>query len=134
MLVIDCSIVGPLVLADEPILSDLTADAISRGPLVAPAHWPLEIMNMLHVAERRGRLDLAGRRRATRRVRQLTVSVQTDTGDFAWTEITRLADLHQLTVYDAAYLELGVRLNASIATRDSELIEAARAEGLRVLD
>lgn len=132
-LVIDCSIIGPLVLADEPVLSDQTADALAHGPLVVPAHWPLEIMNMLHVAERRGRLDRAARRSAVHQVRNLVVTAHTDTGDFAWTETSRLADLYTLTIYDAAYLELAIRMDASLATRDGDLMEAARAEGVEVL-
>ncbi|PAX06868.1 hypothetical protein CKY28_12380 [Sphingomonas lenta] len=132
-MVVDCSIVGPLALADEPALSERVTDALSHKPLIAPAHWPLEVMNMLHVAERRGRLDRLGRDAAARQIRDLAVTVRTDTGDFAWTEASRLADLHGLTIYDAAYLELAIRLRASLATRDGDLIVAARAENVPVL-
>lgn len=88
---------------------------------------------MLHVAERRGRLDRPARSVAMRQLRSLAVTTQADTGDHAWTETSRLADVHRLTIYDAAYLELALRVHASLATRDADLIHAAHAEGVEVL-
>jgi len=41
-----------------------------------------------------------------------------------------LARFHRLTAYDAAYLELALRLNAPLATLDDALSNAARAEGV----
>jgi predicted nucleic acid-binding protein len=38
-----------------------------------------------------------------------------------------------LTSYDAAYLELALRLQLPVATRDAELAEAAWASGIGVL-
>jgi predicted nucleic acid-binding protein len=44
-----------------------------------------------------------------------------------------LALRFQLTSYDAAYLELALRLQLPIATRDDALVEAAWAAGVGVL-
>jgi predicted nucleic acid-binding protein len=44
-----------------------------------------------------------------------------------------LALRFQLTSYDAAYLELALRLQLPIATRDDALAEAAWAAGVGVL-
>ena len=44
-----------------------------------------------------------------------------------------LADRHRLTLYDAAYLELALRLNLPLATLDQALRDAAAALGLAVL-
>ena len=41
----------------------------------------------------------------------------------------RLAQRHDLSFYDAAYLELGLRLTLPLATRDDALTNAALAEG-----
>ncbi len=52
------------------------------------------------------------------------------------TELPRLnglADRHQLTAYDTAYLDLAMRLVLPIATLDDDLKKAAQAEGLSVL-
>jgi predicted nucleic acid-binding protein len=41
-----------------------------------------------------------------------------------------LADRHGLTVYDAAYLELAIDVDAELATDDRDLRRAAQAEGI----
>jgi len=42
----------------------------------------------------------------------------------------RIARRHRLTAYDAAYLELAGRMNPSLATLDTQLRQAAAAEGI----
>lgn len=49
------------------------------------------------------------------------------------TAILFLALRYDLTSYDAAYLELALRLQLPIATRDAALMEAAKAAGGGVL-
>jgi predicted nucleic acid-binding protein len=44
-----------------------------------------------------------------------------------------LATAHQLTAYDAAYLDLAKRLSLPLATRDVDLRRAALAEGIQIL-
>jgi predicted nucleic acid-binding protein len=43
-----------------------------------------------------------------------------------------LGRLHNLTAYDATYLELAMRRSAVLATFDRKLAAAARAAGVRV--
>ena len=45
-------------------------------------------------------------------------------------DVRSLADAHGLTAYDAAYLELGVRRHARLATLDGKLPLAARSAGV----
>jgi predicted nucleic acid-binding protein len=47
-------------------------------------------------------------------------------------EVLRLARTHQLSVYDAAYLELARRHRVELATLDGDLMKAARAEAVRL--
>ena len=49
-------------------------------------------------------------------------------------DMMRLARSHRLTAYDAAYLELALRKGAPLATLDRRLAEAARAEGVSVVE
>jgi predicted nucleic acid-binding protein len=49
-------------------------------------------------------------------------------------QVLRLAKTHQLTFYDATYLELVLRLNGQLASFDKQLINAARACGITCLD
>jgi hypothetical protein len=44
-----------------------------------------------------------------------------------------LARKHRLSVYDASYLELAQRETLPLATRDADLIRAARAETLSLI-
>ncbi len=45
-------------------------------------------------------------------------------------ETVRLSDKHDLTVYDAAYLELALRHDAPLGTLDDDLRRAAGAENV----
>jgi predicted nucleic acid-binding protein len=45
-------------------------------------------------------------------------------------QVARLALTHGLTYYDAAYLELVLRLNGQLASRDRQLLAVARTCGI----
>lgn len=51
----------------------------------------------------------------------------------AWGPTAKLAETHKLTAYDAAYLELAIRLDLPLATSDRSLIFAAEVAGVQVL-
>ncbi len=59
--------------------------------------------------------------------------VDPDTDAYAWTVVLQLADRFQLTLYDAAYLELAARRRLPLATLDRDLREAAAALGIALL-
>lgn len=132
MLVLDASFAGALVLPDEPDPPAALITPLAEGPLIAPAHWPLESANMLQTALRRGRIDSKGRDTALRQLDELMVAVEPGEPETLRRAIA-LADRHGLTVYDAAYLELAVRLNATMASRDRALIAACKAADIAVL-
>lgn len=92
--------------------------------------WPLEVVNGLLTAERRGRLDAADVRRAASLLLSLPIVVDPIARRRAFESTHALARKHGLTSYDAAYLELAVRLGIPLATLDSPLAAAAAAEGV----
>lgn len=51
----------------------------------------------------------------------------------AWRDILGLARAEGLTTYDAAYLELAIRLNVPLLTKDIDLIGAAKRRGVIAL-
>jgi predicted nucleic acid-binding protein len=51
----------------------------------------------------------------------------------ALVEAVNLADEHRLTVYDALYLQLALDVEAELATLDTDLIAAARSEGVKLV-
>ncbi len=63
-------------------------------------------------------------------LQSLPISVDDETALRAWPDTLPLAQLHDLTVYDAAYLELAVRLGLPLASLDTQLKEAAAAVGV----
>ena len=100
---------------------------------VAPQHWPLEALNGLMMAERRNRVDAERRRRLARFLSDLPITLDAETSVQVWTATQDLAELHRLTVYDAAYLELALRQNLPLASLDGPLRAAGAARGVPLL-
>lgn len=99
----------------------------------APMIWPLEALNGLLVAERRGRLDAPRRRRLAGFLHALPIKLDNETAARAWTEAVHLAERFALSSYDAAYLELARRHRLPLASLDEDLRNAAVALGIAVL-
>lgn len=64
---------------------------------------------------------------------KLAIESDAHTGHHATTTTLALGRRHKLSSYDAAYLELAMRLGLPLATLDKNLRKAARAEGIAVL-
>lgn len=94
----------------------------------APALWQLEFANVLRSACKRGALDAQEAHEVIEQIAALPIMVDRDTPGPA--AILSLALRYDLTSYDAAYLELALRLQLPIATQDAALMEAARAAGV----
>jgi predicted nucleic acid-binding protein len=129
--VLDCSVALAWCFHDE---QDPYADAIAaRFPavdLIVPSLWHLEIANIFVVAERRGRATQADTQTWLGFLTSLAVTVDGETVTRAWADTLSLARAHNLTSYDAAYLELALRLGIPLATLDSQLKSAAQAVGV----
>lgn len=96
---------------------------------VPPLFW-LEIRNLLIMAERRKRLGIGEALPYLLRLRELPFE---DAGGGSDTGIFAMADRHNLTGYDAAYLALAIEDSLPLATLDRKLATAARAAGVTVL-
>lgn len=133
-LVIDASLAVSWSI-DEEITAERQQllDAVDRHGAVVPAIWPLEVANGLMVASRRTRISEAAIARTLVELEHLPVHVDTQTGHHAWRRTVALGLAHRLTAYDAAYLELAIRLGLPLATLDVALARAARHEGVTVL-
>ncbi len=125
-LVLDASLTLSWYFADERSEeSDRVLDRVAEEGAFVPGLWRLEVANALQVAVRRKRCDLAFRDKALAELRNLPITVDTETDHAAWSATLHLADRFGLTLYDAAYLELARRRHLPIATRDSALRAAA---------
>jgi predicted nucleic acid-binding protein len=108
-------------------------EAIAGGAtLEVPAIWPLEVANALTVLVRRRKLTEEDRRIGVSRLRELPVTVDHDMAALAFTTLSDLAVEHDLSVYDAAYLELAQRRKLVIGCKDGPLRNAARHCGVKI--
>jgi predicted nucleic acid-binding protein len=132
--VLDCSVALAWFLPGErSAATEALLDQVTEAGAMVPAPWRLEVGNVLLIAERKGRITRTHRLTALAALRHLSIRTDPETDANAWSGTLELAMEHALTLYDAAYLELGLRTGLAIATLDQALAEAARAVGIAVL-
>ena len=105
---------------------------VAEGAIV-PCLWRLEVGNVLRNAARRQRCDEAYVDLSLQRLGRLPVAVDEETNRHAWDATRALSRRYDLTLYDAAYLELALRENIALATLDAELAKAASAESVALI-
>ena len=106
-------------------------DAIADGAtLEVPALWPLEVANALTVLARRGKLTEDERRAGLGWLRGLRLQVDHEMATLAFSRLSELATKYQLSVYDAAYLELAQRRTLPLGCKDGSLKSAALKSGV----
>jgi predicted nucleic acid-binding protein len=101
-----------------------------QGSYHAPGIWLWELGNVLAMAYRRNRLQRAHFERGLELAAQARVEVDPLPNLHRRSQILRLAEAHHLTYYDASYLELVVRLNGILVSRDRQLVQAAQSCGI----
>jgi predicted nucleic acid-binding protein len=133
-LVLDASATLAWLLPEE--LTDeisATFDLIADDCAWVSGLWRMEVANSLSVNLRRGRITPLQRQRFLEDLKLLPIFCDQQTNDHVWGRTLELADLHRLTVYDATYLELALRLSLPLATLDDDLRNAAQREGVPLL-
>jgi predicted nucleic acid-binding protein len=135
VLIVDASVTLPWCFIDEatPFTNGLL-DRVRNGEEAAvPAHWPVEVLNGLLKAQRRGRISDTDVRQFLVMLGSLPILVE-QYYDTSYLESLRvLARKHNLTSYDTAYLELAQQYSLPLATLDQDLRAAAIAEGVKLL-
>ncbi|GHV05849.1 twitching motility protein PilT [Campylobacterota bacterium] len=134
--VIDCSFIMAVAMPDErSALVCERFDAIERdaGELLVPHLWWLETTNVLMNAIRRGRLTLNDALERRKLIDSYNFSTDQAYGAEYGGRLLALCALHDLSAYDAAYLELAIRKKARLATLDVRLKRSAEASGLSVI-
>lgn len=108
-------------------------DAIADGAtLEVPALWPLEVANALLVLMRRRKLAEDERQAGLGWLQGLRVRIDHEMSALAFSRLSQLAAAHQLSVYDAAYLELALRRRVMLGCKDGPLRAAATQAGVRL--
>lgn len=116
------------------ILADQVLNELKEAGGTVPAIWPLEVVNVLIVGERRKRHSQTSSREFIENLEALPIAIDAKTHERAWETIFFLASRHQLSAYDAAYLELGIRTRGRLATLDIAMRKAAMSIGLDLFD
>jgi predicted nucleic acid-binding protein len=130
-LVVDASAALSWSIADE---SDVEALALlrkvrSEGAIV-PALWLFEMENGLRNALRRGRITEAEAQVIQAKLSRLPIRVVDSSERISFHGALALANRFDLSVYDAAYLDVALRYKGDLATRDRRLAEVAGQLGL----
>jgi predicted nucleic acid-binding protein len=131
-LIWDCSVTVAMAFEDERDgYSRRVFQAVRQGGALAPAHWPMEVVNALRSAERRNRIVPSASLEFLAKLTRLPVRIEGFPG--VATNMTALygaASECALTAYDAAYLRLAQQTGLPLAAKDDELNKAARRKGV----
>ncbi|MDD5343367.1 MAG: type II toxin-antitoxin system VapC family toxin [Smithella sp.] len=132
--VIDNSVVMSWCFKDETSkYTDTVLDYLENTTAYVPAIWPLEVSNVLLVAERRKRLNQADSSRFISLLFELPIIVEPESPERMLSEILALAREYKLSSYDASYLDLAMRKGLPIATTDKNIMSAARKSHVPIL-
>ena len=132
--VLDCSVTMTWVFSDEANEStDALRESLLKDSAIVPVLWPIEVGNVLLVATRRGRITEDDWPRIRDDLEALPIDLDPESCDRVLDTVLPIANEHKLSVYDAMYLELALRLGLPLATLDQKLIAAGKAAEMEVL-
>jgi len=127
MVIIDCSIAVNWTLNDEH--SDYAAIVLAyftdnKPELFVPPLFTLEVLNALQMAFKRKRIS----KEELAKTRRYWLKHPVHVCGLNYDRIIELVDKHQLTPYDAAYLDVAISKQTPLATLDKSLMFAAKKE------
>lgn len=128
--IIDASVVIAWAFKEQHATAERALARIQTEEAIVPALWWYELRNVLVLGERHKRLAERETARFLRDISRLMITIDSSPNE---AQVLMLARRHQLTVYDAAYLELAGREALPLATLDEELAAAARAEQVALI-
>ena len=132
--VVDNSVVISCCFRDETNnYADTVLDRLTEAAAAVPSIWPLEVVNVLLVAERQKRLSESESIRFITLLSQLPIVVEYERPEMMMKELLALARANNLSSYDASYLDLAMRKGLPIATLDNKLIKAAERIDVPIL-
>jgi predicted nucleic acid-binding protein len=131
--VVDNSIIMSWCFKDETDdYAEIVLSRLTEATAVVPSIWPLEVVNVLLVAERQKRLSESDSVRFITLLSQLPIVVEYERPEMM-KELLSLARANGLSSYDASYLDLAMRNGFPIATLDNKLINAAKKSDVPIL-
>lgn len=114
--------------------SEFVIGSLDRQRASVPAIWPLEVTNALLVAIRQGRIERAAATRLLGVIDRFPLDIDRASSRIVFEpNVLDIGLTHNLTAYDASYLELARRRGIPLATQDKRLAEAGHAAGVEIL-
>jgi predicted nucleic acid-binding protein len=108
-------------------------DRLVDESALVPAHWYLEVANVLAMAEKRHRISADDSVEFLTLIKTFDLEVDHEISSRAFDQLLPLCRQHGLTSYDAAYLDLAMRRKLPLATLDEELKAAAGKLGIKLI-
>jgi predicted nucleic acid-binding protein len=96
---------------------------------IVPGLWGLEAGNVIARAESRGLVSEARSSEFVGLLQSMAIRVDEETARHALGDTLQLARRFRLSTYDAAYLELSLRMGLPLATLDTDLRQALSKTG-----
>lgn len=132
--VVDNSVVMTWCFSDETNkYSDAILDSLNTSTAFVPSIWPLEVGNVLLVAEHRKRLSEADSTRFIALLFELPIVIEQEQPERMMKDILALARKYKISTYDASYIDLAMRKGLPIASLDKDLRKAARRSRVAML-
>lgn len=132
--VLDSSIALAIALPDEQsATAHRVAEKWADEEAVIPTLWHWEIANGLWAAHRRKRITADDIPRLLQDLRMFPTAADVLPAFETAANAAKTAVLYGLTVYDAAYLDLAIRLRLPLATLDKNLKREAKKARIKLL-
>jgi predicted nucleic acid-binding protein len=132
--VVDNSVVMAWCFDDESSpFTNAVQDLLIENTAYVPSIWPLEVANVLLVAERKERISRADSGHFVALLSQLPIVIERTNSETIFHGIMSLARRYRLTSYDASYLELAIRKGLPIASLDKALTRAAKDTKVKII-
>jgi predicted nucleic acid-binding protein len=106
---------------------------VEKDGLLVPPLWWCELENGILMGERRGRKSPSETAGFLKLVRALPIETDETPRHRVSNDIIEIGRRHQLTAYDATYLELAVREGVSLATFDAAMRRCAPSLGVKLI-
>lgn len=130
--VLDCSLTMAWLFEDESTqATDAVLHRLKDSVAGVPTVWPLEVANVLLIAQRHKRISPSKASSFIDALAALPIIIDETTSARALHSIYTLADSTRLTIYDAAYLDLALREKIPLLSLDQTLIKAAKKMGIK---
>ena len=132
--VLDCSATMSLFLPDEEMhdISSKVTELLKTHTCYVPSIWYYEVYNVILTCIKRKRLNEDQVSSITKLVRKLPIKID-NSFNLTANNILNIAKNNNLSIYDAAYIELALRIKCPIATLDKKVLHVANALNIKII-